>query len=192
MVMIRNARGLMELTDVAEIKAKTDLLPVSPASEVSAAAAVIQAQIAALAAQATLDTLLLYNESTPALFPSSTERTVRLTAGTPLDTFCAWTEIADDTAATLSTLFAVHDGYLREITLYGYSKTEEIYIIELGYGANAGAVTMICPILVRSDWTYVLTLFGKKISAGSKIWYRMKAHTALAYMNANLKYYLKP
>ena len=157
------------------------------AKEATAYAAVQNAEAAVIASQSTLATLLLHNENEVFLYPDSVTATVNFTAGTPANNFSAWAEITDSDASTLSSKFAANSGYVVEIMTHDYSVADEIYIIEMAYGANK---TVIGRVKLRSDWTYVLALRSQPVTpAGETIYYRMKAETAGASLQADFRYY---
>jgi hypothetical protein len=165
-------------TDVTAIKAKTDNLPLSPANEITAsaavgnaAAAVIQAQAAAAAANATLITLLEHNENTAYVFSDNVSQDTKFTAGNGVDTFGAWAEIKDSGNVTLSSKFAAQAGYISQLLFREYSKPDEMYSIEIAYG---DAKTVVARAKVRSDFSWFLDVRSVRIPAGQTIYYRMK------------------
>jgi len=175
MVLIkRTADGEVELEGVA--------------LESTATEAVANAEVAALAASMVLETLLLHNENVSYLYPEEVDATCTLTAGDGVDTFSAWAEIVDSEAHTLSSKFIADDGYLIEIMTHDYSAANEIYIIEIAYGDDK---IVVGRARVRSDWTYVRTLRSARIPEGEAVYYRMKAETALATLQADFRYYLR-
>ena len=156
------------------------------AKEATAAAAVVNAEAAAVVSQATLDTLLLHNENEVYLYPNAANLTVTLTAGDGVATWGTWAEITDSGATTLSSVFAADPGYLIEIMTHDYSAADKIYMIEIAYGASkvvAGRAK------IRSDWTYVQPLRSARIPAGNTIYYRMQCETANATLEADFRYY---
>lgn len=184
------------LSKVNAIKAKTDGLPATPADEATAAAAVIAAQDAADAAQSaadvaqeTPDRLLLYNENEIFLYPDTSSRSCTLTAGSTPSVFGAWTEIVDSLGTTLTSKFAANSGYIREIMTHNYSIADEIYIVEIGYGASH---TIIGRVKVRSDWTYVLPPTATSLSPANQIiYYRMMCETGDATLRVDFRYYFQ-
>ncbi len=155
--------------------------------KISADVAVVNAEAAALAANAALNTLLLHNENEVFLYPDSVFVAVNLTAGAPADTFGAWVEIKDSGNVTFSSKFAASGGYIVEITTRNYSVADKIYMIEIAT-ANDGT-GVIGRVKVRSDWTYVLALRSVAIDIGDTIYYRMKCETASAWLLADFRYY---
>lgn len=156
------------------------------ALKVSADAAVVNAEAAALAAQTTLDILLLHNENEVFLYPDAATKTVTFTAGAGVDTWGTWAEITDSGATTLSSKFVANDGYLVEIMTHDYSIADKIFMIEISYGA---AKTVVGRTKVRSDWTYVQALRSVEIPTGETIYYRMQSETANATLLADFRYY---
>jgi hypothetical protein len=155
--------------------------------DTKADAAVTNAEAAALAANQTLETLLLHNENEVFLFPEAVTANATMTAGNGSDLFGAWTEIVDTGADTLTAKFAANDGYLVELTTRDYSDANEIHVIEIA--TDAAGANVIGRVKVRSDWTYILTLKSTRVTAGDTIYYRMKAETALATLSADFRYY---
>ena len=156
------------------------------AAVVNAEAAVVNAEAAADAAQETLDVLLTHNENEVYLYPDAATKTVTLTAGDGVDTWGAWAEITDSGATTLSSKFAADSGYLREIMTHDYSEVDNIYMIEIAYGAGK---TIVGRSKIRSDWTYVCELRSVVIPAGQTIYYRMQCETGNATLEADFRYY---
>jgi len=134
----------------------------------------------------TSNELLLHSENEVFLFPDVSNVTVTFTAGGVANTFGAWAEIVDSLAVTFSSRFTALPGYLSEIMLYNFSVANEVWIVEIGYGA---AYTIAGRQRVRSDWTYLLDLLCKKIPAGETVYYRAMSETALATCNANFRYF---
>ena len=166
--------------EYASLDAKVDAL------KVSADAAVVNAEVAALAAQGTLNTLLLHTENEVFLYPDTASATCTLTAGAGVDTWGAWAELVDDGAVTLSSKFAADSGYLQQMMTHNYSIADKIFIIEISYGA---AKTVVGRAKVRSDWMYVSDLNSVVIPAGETIYYRMQSETAGATLLADFRYY---
>lgn len=135
---------------------------------------------------ATAASLLAHNENEEYVYPDGVGATVSFTAGGGIDTFGAWVEIVDNGAVTLSSKFAANSGYVVELMTRTYSVPNEIFIIELSYGATN---IILGRAKVRSDWTYVMTLLSVRVPAGETIYYRMKAQTAGATLIADFRYY---
>lgn len=66
-----------------------------------------------------VDTTNLIEESAHEsyIFPEDTNETSTHTAHANADTFCAWTEIVDNNAVTLSSKFASNNGHISAIVL---------------------------------------------------------------------------
>ena len=137
----------------------------------------------------TLAKLLVQNENEDNLFPESVSGNCTLTAGNGVDTFGAWTEIVDSSADTLSSKFTEDNGFIEAIMTHDYSKDNEVFIIEIAYG---DAKVIIGRCKVRSDWTYRISLNSGKVLEDETIYYRMKAETALATLQADFRYYYDP
>jgi len=131
------------------------------------------------------ESLFLHIENETFIFPDVSNVFVTFTAGAVADTFGAWVEIQDNLAVTLSSVFAAQAGYLTELMLYQFSVANEIWIIEISYGA---AYDVVARQRVRSDWTYNLDLLSERIPAGEAVYYRAMSETALATCRANFRY----
>ncbi len=156
------SQGYVVLTagEYASLSAKIDAL------KASADAAVVNAVVAATTANETLNTLLLHNENEVFIYPDSTTDNVTFTAGTPLDTFGAWTEIVSANGTALSSKFLFQSGYLVEMVFRDYSASDKICLIEIGYGTSNVTVSQtIGRVKVKTDFTYVLTLKSVRIPA---------------------------
>ena len=130
--------------------------------------------------------LLLHFENVVYLFPEASNVTVTLTAGGVANTFGAWAEITDSGATTLSSKFATLEGYLSEIMVSDYSVANEVWLIEIAYGA---AKTVIGRCAVRSDWTWVVELLSRSVPPGEPVYYRAMSETAGATCKARFRYY---
>jgi hypothetical protein len=157
-------------------------------AEAAALAANNAAVLAAGTSENILDKLLLFNENEAFIWPDSTLTYCLLTAGTPADNFSTWTEITDNNSVKLTATFAATSGYIREVTLYAYSVVDKLCILEIGFGANIGAVTTIGRCVVRSDFTWVLDIYSEQIPAGQKVYYRFKSEQAGETFRAYFKY----
>ena len=115
------------------------------------------------------------------IFPdlgSDIDLTCTLTSG-EIDTYGTWAEITDSGATTFGSVITATGGHVSAIKIRTTSVDDVLYVIELGYGPDAGTVTV---------WD--ITSFGsgtKKIDSdeqerfrppaipsGQKVWYRMK------------------
>lgn len=136
-----------------------------------------------------LDRLIVRIENPDYLYPESVNSTVTFTCGNGIDTFGAWAEIVDSGATTLSSKFAITGRFIESIMTHTYSKANELYVIEISYGASK---TVTGRVKVRSDWTYRVNLNSGLIPAGETVYYRMKGETALATLLADFRYYYSP
>ncbi len=175
--------------EYTSISNRLDALKVSAdAASANATIAAGNAATAASTANTTLNTLLLHNENIVYLYPDSTSVNVTLTAGAPSDNFSAFAVIEDSSSGNLTALFGSYAGYINQLVLRDYSVADQMYVIEIAYGASK---TIVGRVKVRSDWTYVLDIKSAMIPAGEIIYYRMKAVTAGTTLKADFRYYLK-
>jgi hypothetical protein len=99
-----------------------------------------------------------------------------------------WVEITASDASTLSQQFAANSGFLSEIMVRGYTRANEIYILEVGY--NLLPTVVVGRAVIYSDWTYFLNLRSARIPAGSNVYYRMRQTTGgPASLLAYFRYY---
>jgi hypothetical protein len=129
---------------------------------------------------------ILNKENEVFLFPNVSNVTVTFTAGGVANAFGAWVEIVDSLAVTFSSVFAAQAGHLSGMMVYQFSVANEIWIIEISYGA---AHTIIARQNVRSDWTYLLDLLSREVPAGETVYYRAMSETALATVLVNFRYF---
>lgn len=125
----------------------------------------------------------------PLLFPEQATVTVLLTAGTPADTWCAWTELASDVPVTFSSKFATYSGFVTEVMLYGCSVDSEVYIVELAYGDDKVAF-LRTRVYSEKKTVYKIPIRSPRIPIGSAIYYRMKGSTALITCATCIRYRL--
>jgi len=131
-------------------------------------------------------TQLLHLENETFLFPAVSNVTVTFSAGGVANVFGAWVEIADNLGVTFSSVFAAQSGYICEVMCYTFSIANEVWIIELSYGATN---ITLGRQRVRSDWTYLLPLLCRPVPAGEVVYYRAMSQTALATCLVNFRYF---
>jgi hypothetical protein len=132
--------------------------------------------------------LFLFNENVVQLWPLSCAITVTLASGAAADAFGLWAEITASDASTLSQQFAVNSGFISEVMVRGYTRANEIYILEVGY--NLAPTIIIGRCVIYSDWTYFLNLRSARIPVGSLVYYRMRQTTGgPASLLAYFRYY---
>jgi len=170
------------------IKAKTDNLPAAPASETTAAAAVLQAQAAANLAAAINAKVDLFNSGGELVFPEKSDEFVLIAEGAAPNVFnpAVAAEIVDNNGIKLSSKFAASAGYITEVIMYAFSVASETHILELSYGAG----NIIGIVRAFSDWTYVFPFKSKQIPLGAQVKYRIMAQTALASCRVSFRYVL--
>ena len=127
------------------------------------------------------------------LFPDDIAKTVTLTAGAPAFAWSAWTEIADNLAVTFSSL-ATSPLAVSALKIRNTSAADKLYQIEIGYGPNAGAVTVIDPHEFGSGTKHVegdeqVRFRPPVIPAGQNIYARMKSETGGATANVVFRYH---
>jgi len=120
------------------------------------------------------------------IFPdmsSDIDLTCTFTSGA-IDTFGAWAEITDSGVTTLGSIAATHPLHITALRIRTTSDADLLYVIEIGYGANAGAVTVLDPHEFGSgtkkiDSDEQVRFRPPVIPMGEKVWYRMKTENTL-------------
>jgi len=138
-------------------------------------AAVVAAQNAAVAAQTAAAKVDLFNSAEVYLFPATTNLTCTLTAGNT-NVWSAWTEVVDNGATTLSSVFATDAGYVSDMLFFLPSDAADGYSVELAYGDSK--VTMgrtAFWALADGDIAYVLSIKSRRVPAGETVYYRMQS-----------------
>lgn len=115
------------------------------------------------------------------LFPDDIAKTVTLTAGAGAGNYGDWAEIVDNLGAKFSDL--VTSGLqISAMKVRSESEGDNLYQIEIGYGASAEAVAVVDPHELGSGTKHVegdeqVRFRPPIIPAGQKIYYQMKCET---------------
>lgn len=120
------------------------------------------------------------------LFPdlsSNIDLTCTLTSGA-IDEFGAWAEITDSGATTLGSVAAATAIHITGLQVRTTSVADLLYVIEIGYGATAGAVTKTDAHDFGSGTKQIDDDVQRRfrpleIPKGQKVWYRMKTENTL-------------
>ena len=130
------------------------------------------------------------------IYPDDTDRIVEFTAGTPANTWCAWTEVEDDDtpAVTLSSKFAAQEGHVSGILIEDLSHRDVRYQLCLGFGDDPGANCILDHRFLSGEVKKLaaiqfMRVRAAAIPAGSTIQYRMKSEQAGATCEASLRYH---
>lgn len=113
-----------------------------------------------------------------------------------IDAFGAWAEIDDSGATTFSSLCATDNVHISALRIRTVSETDVLYVIELGYGPNAGAVTIFDVHEFGSGTKHIdsdeqARFRPPAIPAGQNVYYRMKTEdTANATTTIVLRYHI--
>jgi len=154
-------------------------------------------QVAVAANRDILDHLLTEASHRSYLFPdlsSNIDLTCTLTSGA-IDSFGAWAEITDSGATTLSSIAAAHALHISALRIRSTSDADLLYVIEIGYGPDAGSVTVIDPHEFGSGTKHIdsdeqARFRPPAIPLGQKVYYRMKTENTLnATANIELRYH---
>lgn len=131
------------------------------------------------------------------LFPdlsSNIDLICTFTSGTS-DTFGAWAEIVDSGATTLTSIVANYVLHISGLQVRTASEADVLYVIELGYGPDAGNVTILDVHEFGSGTKQIdsdeqVRFRPIAIPLGQKVYYRMKTeNTAGATVTAVLRYH---
>ncbi|MBA7622849.1 hypothetical protein ES703_30236 [subsurface metagenome] len=131
------------------------------------------------------------------IFPdlsSDIDLTCTFTSG-EIDEFGAWAEITDSGATTLSSIAADHSLHISTLRIRTTSETNTLYVIEIGYGPNPDAVTVIDPHEFGSgdkkiDSDEQVRFRPPAIPQGQKAYYRMLTQGTLnATATIELRYH---
>ncbi|GAI78347.1 unnamed protein product, partial [marine sediment metagenome] len=134
------------------------------------------------------------------IFPdmaSDIDLTCTFTSGA-IDEFGAWAEITDSGATTLSSIAAVHALHISALRIRTTSRADKLYVIEIGYGLAADAVTILDPHGFGSgtkkiDSDEQVRFRPPVIPQGQKVYYRMKTEDILnATATVELRYHYHP
>jgi len=131
------------------------------------------------------------------IFPdlsSDIDLTCTFTSG-EIDEFGAWAEITDSGATTLSSIAAGHPLHISTLRIRTTSRADKLYVIEIGYGPDADAVTVLDPHEFGSgnkkiDSDEQARFRPPEIPQGQKAYYRMKTEDTLnATATIELRYH---
>ena len=157
---------------------------------------ILALQAAVAANRAILDDLFTEASHRSYIFPdlsSNIDLTFTFTSGA-IDEFGAWAEITDG-ATTLGSIAAAHALHISALRIRSTSAADLLFVIEIGYGPNAGAVTIIDPHEFGSgtrkiDSDEQARFRPPAIPLGQKVWYHMKTENTLnATANIELRYH---
>lgn len=127
------------------------------------------------------------------IYPDDIDKTVTFTAGVGDGDFGAWAELADNLGAKLSDLTTA-DLAISALKIRSESVEDKLYLIELGHGESAGAVTVVDPHEFGSGTKKIegdeqVRFRPPSIPAGSKVYYRMKCETGGATCAITIRYH---
>jgi len=131
------------------------------------------------------------------IFPdmsSDIDLTCTFTSGA-IDEFGAWAEITDSGATTLSSIAAAHALHISALRIRSTSDANLLYVIEMGYGPDAGSVTILDVHEFGSgtkkiDSDEQVRFRAPVFPQGQKVYYRMKTEDTLnATANIELRYH---
>ena len=125
------------------------------------------------------------------IFPEDTDETVTVTAGGTAHVFGAWAEVTDG-VNTLSSKFATKSGHITGILIEETSRTDEIYLLEISYGASKIGIanSRFMKTTVFLDVSHQTRIRSFHIPPGETIYYRLKCVTALSTASIHFRYYL--
>lgn len=134
------------------------------------------------------------------IFPDSSsdiDLTCTFTSGA-IDEFGDWAEITDSGATTLSSIAAVEGLHVSALRIRTTSRADKLYVIEIGYGLAADAVTILDSHGFGSgtkkiDSDEQVRFRPPAIPQGQKVYYRMKTEDTLnATAAVELRYHYHP
>ena len=155
----------------------------------------LQADIEEL--QTEVDSLILEIQHDSELFPENTDRKVELTAGTPANTWSAWTEIEDDDTppVTFSSkiICIVH---LSGLLIEDLSNKDKRYELQIAYGDAKTQITshrfLVGDVVKKLAAIQFIRVRAEHIPLGEKVYYRMRCETAGATCEISLRYHCHP
>jgi len=158
---------------------------------------VVAIQEAVAANRELLDYLLIEASHRSYIFPdlsSDIDLTCTFTSGA-IDSFGVWAEIVDSGATTLSSIAAAHALHISALRIRSTNTLNKLYVIEIGYGPDAGSVTILDPHEFGSgdkkiDSDEQVRFRPPVIPQGQKVYARMKTEDTLnATANIELRYH---
>jgi len=126
------------------------------------------------------------------VFPASTVNVIAFTAEAVANAWSAWTSIVDSPAGnTLNGAFVTAHGHIADITIETNSNNNQVYMLEISYGASRTRVAAIRFYggSVPKQSERIRSII---IPAGESIYYRMKCETGGATAEGHIRYYLEP
>ena len=126
--------------------------------------------------------------------PSDIDLTCTFTSGA-IDEFGTWAEITDSGATTLSSIAAGHALHISALRIRTTSEADKLYVIEIGYGPNVGAVTILDPHEFGSGTRQIdsdeqVRFRPPAIPRGLNVYYRMKTEDTLnATVTVEIRYH---
>jgi len=131
------------------------------------------------------------------IFPdvsSDIDLTCTFTSGA-IDEFGTWAEITDSDAVTLSSIAATHPLHISALQIRTTSEADVLYVIEMGYGPDAGSITIIDVHEFGSGTKQInsdeqVRFRAPVFPTGQKLYYRMKTENNLnATASITLRYH---
>ena len=129
------------------------------------------------------------------IFPIDTDESVTFTSHASANTFCAWAEIVDNNAVTLSSKFAAYDGHITNIMVESNDGADDAkFLYELSYGAaktliRSGRCVSNGSGATKETFQTVYGI-GTEVPSGETIYYRIKCSTGGKLITVHLSYFL--
>jgi len=140
-----------------------------------------------------VDWLYLDSQHESDIFPEDTDESLTFTAGTPVNTFGSWVEIAvDGDGETFSSKIATENAHISGILIEDMSDKDKHYLLEVAYGDDKNNVLrhrFIAWDVKKLDAVNFMRIRAAEIPAGETVYYRMKCETALASCEISLRYH---
>lgn len=127
-------------------------------------------------------------------FPEDTDETVTFVAGSPANTFSAWTEIVDNNGVTLSSKLVNRNGHISATPIESIDKADRVFKFEIAYGA---AKTVVSEYRFATGATTKLPTIQhirvrpEDIPEGETVYYRMKCSEAGKSCTISLRYHYR-
>jgi len=125
------------------------------------------------------------------IFPEASDLDILLTTGGVANVFGAWAEVVDTAATTLASRFT-SDTHISSMIIEQASIVDEVYMLELSYGATnipISPIRFIAGERVFLPPIQQMRIRAMIIPAGETVYYRMMAETALATARVSLRYH---
>lgn len=125
--------------------------------------------------------------------PSDMDLTCTFTAGISKG-YLAWAEIVDSDNNKLTTIVASYAIHISALRIRSTTATDKLYVVEIGYGLTADAVTVVDVHDFGSGTKKIDSDEQKRVRAlripkGQKVYYRMKCETDSAEAVVVLRYH---